>query len=106
MSALNQKLKKWFGYSLNLIRQSFERFPITLVMTFAFVVMSIISVHADQPDDFQNYLMIFALAMPFSAVLKLLYEKMGKITFWIQAVLTLIFIGTYYLIIPEVKTSP
>lgn len=105
MSTLIQKTKKWFGYSLNLIRQSFERFPITLVMTLAFVVMSMVSVHSDMPDDYQNYLMIFALGMPFSGALKLLYEKIGKINMGIQGLLTLVFIGSYYFFIPEVKTD-
>lgn len=105
MINLIHKLGKWLGYSGRIIKQSFDRFPITLVATFALVITFIITIHATYPDDYQNYLMIFALAMPFSAILKLWHEKTGKLKIGIQSVLTLMLMISYYFVIPEPKSD-
>ncbi|GAU76808.1 DUF4153 domain-containing protein [Fusibacter sp. 3D3] len=103
MKNLIHKLGKWLGNALGIMKQSIERFPLTLLMTSVLVMLLIISVHANHPDDYQNYLMVFALAMPFSAILKLCYEKTVRLNLGIQVILTVGFLVSYYLVIPEFK---
>ncbi len=105
MTNLIHKLGKWLGYSGRIVKRSFERFPITLMATCALVITFIMTIHATHPDDYQNYLMILALAMPFSAILKLWHERTGKVQIGIQIGLTLILLISYYLVIPELKSD-
>ncbi|MBF4692886.1 DUF4153 domain-containing protein [Fusibacter ferrireducens] len=105
MMHLIRKLGKWLGYSGRTIKQSFERFPITLMATFAVVVIFVMIIHAMHPDDYQNVLMVFALAMPFSAILKLWHERTGKLKLGMQAILTVLLMISYYFVIPEPKSD-
>lgn len=101
MKTIFDKIGKWFGYSLSLLKGAVERFPLTMGVTAITVMVFIIMTHASSPDDYQKISMVMILGMPITGFLKLIHERLGKVPVWMRALITLILLGIYYLMLPE-----
>ena len=76
------KVKAFINFLIEKVKRSMERFPITLLFTLGFVMVSILLNHLDygsqwndQRELYGRMLMALALGIPVTALLKLVVEK-------------------------------
>ena len=105
------KIKDTFKFIVDKLMRSIERFPMTLLVTLAFVTVVILQIHADfdsqSSETLERLIMTLSLAIPLTAAAKLGCEKMkvtGLKSTLIQAG-TLIIPLIYYLMMPEELTE-
>lgn len=107
------KVKAFFNFLVIKVRRSIERFPITLLFTLGFVVVSVLLNHLDYSSHlnerralYARWLMALGLGVPLTALLKLAVERWNPqktVAYLIQitgAALALL----YYFTIPEEMT--
>lgn len=105
------KIKDTFKFIFDKLLRSIERFPMTLMVTLAFVTVVILQIHADfdskSSETLERLIMTLALAIPLTAVAKLGCEKF-KVTGLKSTLLqagTLLIPLVYYLLMPEELTE-
>lgn len=101
------KIKDSFKFIFDKLMRSLERFPMTLLVTMAFVIVSIVLIHADYNADYtetlERMLMAITLAVPLTACAKLISErlKQNQVQTLVVQFAALTIAGIYYWLMPE-----
>lgn len=99
------KLRQWMDRLWHVLKVSVHRFPETLLISLALVLVLIVDNHrAYDPDQVLVKLaMVFALGVPLSGAIKLLVErlKLGRYYRAALAIVMVVYCGLFYVLIPD-----